>query len=240
MTYTAMKSQKEIWQNEHIRQETFTRMHSDRPSGPIPGFVAFLEERGCTPELTRILDIGCGKGRNSIWLASKGFDVVGVDFTSEAIEEASRRNSGRFKNLKFAVADLIDEWPYPDDYYQAIIDCNTTICIPNPGRARALAEAYRVLRPGGYYLFYGIGPTALTTKSPGPEPNSAIFPKTGKFEKQYSKEELLSTYNDYKVVRLDEQTGSDLIEGKEIVYSMWVGIFQALHPSGVGGSKLER
>lgn len=223
-----MKSQKEIWQDEHVCQETFTRMHSDKPSGPIPDFVALLKETGLRPELTRILDVGCGKGRNSIWLASQGFEVVGVDFVAEAIGEANKRNNGLFKKMRFEVADLTEKWPFPDNTFHAIVDCNTTICIPEPGRATAVAEAHRVLKPGGYYLFYGIGPTELVSKSPGPEPNSAIFPRTGKFEKQYTKDELLATYKDFKVVRIDEQIGSDLIEGKEITYSMWVAVFQSL------------
>lgn len=220
------RSQREIWREEHVKQETFNRIHSDKPSGPIPGFVDFLKERGLSPERTKILDIGCGKGRNSIWLASQGYSVVGVDFVQEAIDEATKRNGGRFKDLKFEVVDLTERWSYGDGTFDVITDCNSTICVLNPGRQIAIAEAHRVLKPDGYYLFYGVSRTPFVDKSPGPEPDSAIFPRTGKFEKQYTEEELRSAYSDYRIVKLESQTGSDLIEGKEITYSMWVGVFQ--------------
>jgi len=222
-----MKTQKEIWQDEHIKQATFNRMHSNRPSSPVKILVGFLKGRGYLPSQTYILDLGCGKGRNSIYLASEGFKGLGVDFVKEAIREARKRRSNRLqKNLQFEVLDLTGEWPYSDSSFDAIIDCNVTTCIPSPGRERAIAEAYRVLNPGGYYLFYGTASREPLVQLQGPEPNSVIFPDSGKFEKQYTREELLNTYVNFKFIKLDTKAGGDLIGGKETAYSMWVGLFQ--------------
>jgi len=220
------RSQKEIWIEEHVKQETFTRIHSDKPSGPVPEFIKFVQEQGFVPDHTNVLDLGCGKGRNSIWVASQGFNVTGTDFAPQAIEEARKRIPGQLNNVHFEVIDLTEVWPYKDGSFQMIMDCNTTICVPNPGRRIAIEEAHRVLIPGGYYLFYGVARTPFVDKSPGPEPNSAIFPRTGKFEKQYTEEELRVAYSDFKTVSLDTITGTDIIEGKEIAYSMWVATFQ--------------
>jgi SAM-dependent methyltransferase len=219
-------TQKEIWKQEHLTQETFTRIHSDQPSYPLPLFVGFLKEMGEQVGPARILDIGCGKGRNSIWLASQGFDVVGVDFAEEAVSAARDRSGERFGNLHFGVMDLTETWEIGNNSFDAIIDCNCTICIPEPGRTHAIYEAMRVLRPGGYYLFYGVARTPFVDKSPGPEPNSAIFPRTGKFEKQYTEEELTKAYQGFRKVYLGSNEGKDIIEGKEISYSMWVGLFR--------------
>jgi len=41
----------------------------------------------------RALDIGCGLGRNSRWLANAGFSVIGVDMAAYALEEATRRST---------------------------------------------------------------------------------------------------------------------------------------------------
>ena len=221
-----MKSQKEVWSEEHLTQKTFTRIHSNKPSGPIPGFIKYIKKQGYLPRLIKVLDLGCGKGRNSIWVASQGLSITGVDFAPEAIDEAIKRANGRFNNLKFKVVDLTEKWPYRDDSFLAVMDCNTTICIPSPGRQNSVTEAFRVLRPGGFYLFYGVGRTSSVNKSPGSEPNSTIFTGSGKFEKQYTEKELRSTYKDFKIMRLEMRIGSDLIEGKNITYSMWVGLFQ--------------
>ena len=97
--------------------------------------------------------------------------------------------------------------------------------IPEPGRSKPIKEAYRVLKPGGYYLFYGIAPTEILHQFPGPEPNSAIFSKTGKFEKKYSEEELKGAYKKFDLVNLEKVKGSDVIEGKLIEYFIWVAVF---------------
>lgn len=220
------KSQRKIWREEHVKQETFVRLHSDKPSGPIPNFIRFVQEQGHIPKDTKVLDIGCGKGRNSIWVASQGFSVTGIDFAPEAVEEATRRAETSDQRVDFKVMDITEQWPYEDSSFQVILDCNSTICISLPGRQVAAEEAYRVLVPKGLYLFYGIARTPFVDKSPGQEPNSAVFPRTGKFEKQYTEEELRETYKSFEVVALDSVMGSDLIEGKEITYSMWVATFK--------------
>lgn len=220
-----MKSQKAVWQDEHLEQSTFTRMHGDKPSSPVIDFVKLLLTDGISPHKYNVLDIGCGKGRNSIWLSLQGFHVTGIDFVEEAINEAEKRANG-LKNVVFKTVDLVLKWPFQDESFDAIIDCNTTICIPSAGRLNAINEAYRVLEPGGYYLFYGVGPTKFLDKAPGPEPHSALYPKTGKFEKQYTKKELLDEYSKFKCIQLKEKQSSDIIEGYEITYSMWIATFQ--------------
>ncbi len=99
-----MGTQREIWQQEHISPETFVRIHSDTPSGPVVRFVDFLKENGVELEHARVLDIGCGKGRNSIFLAKKGIGVVGIDFVPEAVADAESRVGE--EHIEFRVMDL--------------------------------------------------------------------------------------------------------------------------------------
>lgn len=221
-----MASQREIWRAEHINPAIFTKIHSGKPSQPVVDFAQFLQEQGLVPAKTRILDIGCGKGRNAIYLASVGYRTWGIDFITEAIIAAKARAGNIQSEAQFETVDLTTRWPYQDGEFRAVIDCNTTIDIPNPGRSVAVSEAYRVLRSDGYYLFYGVGPTPLRDQPLGPEPNSIYFVKTGKFEKQYTKKELLETYAAFKVVSLEEVQGSDMIEGQLQHYPLWVAIFR--------------
>jgi len=220
-----IESQRKVWRNEHINREMFTRIHSEKPSGPIPDFVRFIKEKGLITNKTELLNIGCGKGRNSIWLASKGFNVTGVDFAPEAIKEA-RKRAKKITNIKFKNLDISKKWPYKNESFGIIIDCFSTMCIPSEGRKNAINESLRVLKTNGYFLFYAIGKTSLVDKSPGPEVNSAIFPKTGKFEKQYEESEIKDEYRNFKIISLKNDIGNDIIEGKEFIYPLWVGIFQ--------------
>lgn len=55
----------------------------------------------------RALDIGCGTGTNSVWLAQQGFDVVGIDLAPLAIERAAQRAQAAGVKVQFAAADVL-------------------------------------------------------------------------------------------------------------------------------------
>lgn len=63
--------------------------------------------RGDFPRPARLLDIGCGNGAISAWLARQGYSVLGIDFARAAIKRASER-FGDVPGLTFAVVDACD------------------------------------------------------------------------------------------------------------------------------------
>ncbi|MFD5745770.1 class I SAM-dependent methyltransferase [Streptomyces sp. NPDC127033] len=98
----------------------------------------------------RVLDIGCGGGMAVKLLserASQGF-VAGVDYAPEMVRQSVRRNvdgvaAGR---VEFKQGDA-GELPYEDASFDQVSAIETFYFWPDP--MRGLAEAYRVLRPGG-------------------------------------------------------------------------------------------
>ncbi len=56
----------------------------------------------------RAVDLGCGTGANSVWLAQKGFDVTAVDISSLAIEAARKRATDAGVDVEFVCADVLD------------------------------------------------------------------------------------------------------------------------------------
>lgn len=79
----------------------------------------------------KVVDIGCGKGRNSIFFAKKGFEVYGMDYIQTALSIAQDlaaqynvANRTRFYN------ESIDAvWPFPDNFFDVAIDCFSSIDI---------------------------------------------------------------------------------------------------------------
>lgn len=55
------------------------------------------------------VDIACGEGRNAVWLASQGWEVTGVDFSSVALEKARALAQGREVEVDWRLAD-VREW----------------------------------------------------------------------------------------------------------------------------------
>jgi SAM-dependent methyltransferase len=69
----------------------------------------------------RILDLACGKGRHSIYLAKKGFDVTGLDISPKSISYASQFENSK---LSFYVHDM--RKPFRINYYNIVLNMFTS------------------------------------------------------------------------------------------------------------------
>jgi SAM-dependent methyltransferase len=56
----------------------------------------------------RALELGCGTGTNSVWLAQHGFNVTGIDLAPLAVEQAEKRAHAAAASVHFIVADVLD------------------------------------------------------------------------------------------------------------------------------------
>jgi SAM-dependent methyltransferase len=109
---------------------------------------ALLAFEGLSP----VIDIGCGNGRNAIYLASKGCLIEAVDASSVALDELRVRASeiGVLDRISTRNTVLEAHWPYPSDRFGLALDAYVS-CHLIDDRARDLfrTQARRVLRTGG-------------------------------------------------------------------------------------------
>jgi len=96
----------------------------------------------------KILDLGCGTGRHSIFLARQGFNVYALDVSKTGVEITKKKAESFNLDIKFKVRDMKD-LPYSNNYFDAVI------CIFVLGHGllndnkKAVEEIYRVLKPNG-------------------------------------------------------------------------------------------
>lgn len=100
----------------------------------------------------RAIDLGCGAGNHSVWLASRGFDVTGVDLADAAIELARARAAEAGVSCAFQVADLIAGVDGLGGDYDFAFEWEVLHHVLPADRERYLANVASLLAPGGRYL----------------------------------------------------------------------------------------
>jgi len=111
--------------------------------------------KGRLPPGTRLLDAGCGGGRNLVYFLRAGFEVYGVDESAESISRVRRLAAALNPALpagNFAVA-AVEQMPLPDDHFGAVLSSAVLHFARDREHFRAmLGEMWRVLRPGGLFF----------------------------------------------------------------------------------------
>ncbi|WP_024795711.1 class I SAM-dependent methyltransferase [Tomitella biformata] len=122
----------------------------------------------------RAIDIGCGEGRNALWLATRGWQVEGLDFSAAALEKAAATTADApaavLERLTWTCADLRAA-PLGADVDLALI---VYIHLPADERAQLLRRAQDALAPGGALLVLGHHVRNLAEGVGGPQ-NAAIL-----------------------------------------------------------------
>ena len=111
--------------------------------------------KGRLPPGTRMLDAGCGRGRNLVYFLRAGYEVFGVDRSAEAISQARGLAATLNPALpaeNFVVA-AIEELPFPAGHFGAVISSAVLHFARDEQHFRAmLGEMWRVLGPGGLFF----------------------------------------------------------------------------------------
>jgi 2-polyprenyl-6-hydroxyphenyl methylase / 3-demethylubiquinone-9 3-methyltransferase len=96
-----------------------------------------------------VLDLGCGAGFLSNYLAARGHTVTGIDTTTENLAVAKLHDASG--NVAYVTADAC-ALPFPDASFDAVCAMDLLEHVEEPHRL--IAEASRVLRPGGRFVFH--------------------------------------------------------------------------------------
>ena len=124
----------------------------------------------CKPLLPRTgkaLAVADGEGRNGVWLAQQGLDVLSIDFSPAALAKARALAAENNVAIAFEEAD-VHAWPYPEETFDVVAEIFTQFSSPDQ-RVQKWAGMLRALKRGGLLIVCGYTPKQLDYNTGGPK-----------------------------------------------------------------------
>ena len=97
----------------------------------------------------RVLDLGCGEGRDSVFLAEQGRDVIGVDLSLDGLRKAARLAENRGVRVQWVCAALPD-LPVRG-LFDLVYSCGSIHYVARADRGALFARLRELTRPGGHH-----------------------------------------------------------------------------------------
>ena len=127
-------------------------LFGDRPSTPALWAADLFEREG----VARLLELGCGPGRDSLFFARRGFQVTALDYSQAAVElvTAKAAAAGLAPCLAASRQDVRDPLPFADSAFDACFShMLCCMALTNAQIESLMRETLRVLRPGGIDVY---------------------------------------------------------------------------------------
>lgn len=154
---------------------------------------AFLvSQQGLLKPGMSCLAVADGEGRNGVWLAGHGLDVLSVDASSVAQEKARKLAQQRGVEVKFEQIDL-SQWAWGENRFDMVAAIFIQFAPPDL-REKMFAHMKRCLKPGGLLLLQGYTPRQLHYRTGGPS----------QAENLYTEALLRSAFDDMEILHLRE------------------------------------
>jgi SAM-dependent methyltransferase len=100
----------------------------------------------------KAIDLGCGAGNYAVYLAARGFEVTGVDFSPTAIAIAKQNAERKGLKCNFFVANLLDWLPEINQTWDFAYDWGLLHHISGRHRKKYVSNVFRILNPRSKYL----------------------------------------------------------------------------------------
>jgi len=146
------------WFEEWFDSPLYEKLYSNRDEKDAASLADLIEEVIPVSAYRNVLDLGCGRGRHSITLAQRGYQVTGIDLSNKAIEKAKRiAGQKNLNNVKFFVRDMRDPLP---KQFDAIVNLFTTFgyFLEDEENRRVLRNTGKMLNQGGILFLDYLNP----------------------------------------------------------------------------------
>lgn len=148
----------------------------------------------------KALSLADGEGRNGVWLAEQGLDVLSTDISPNALKKVAALARQRGVAISTELADLT-RWRWPEAAFDVVAAIFIQFTDP-PERKQVFAGITRALKPGGLLLLHGYRPEQIAFGTGGP-PNA---------ERCYTRADLEQAFANFSSIEIAEYD-RELTEG---------------------------
>lgn len=194
---------------EYLRNKLITG--GSQPQTAFLAYLKYLRKLGVDTQSMKVLDLGCGNGRNSIYLASLGNEVIGFEFSKNALKIAEKRTREANVLVKYINHNIGAPYPLEDNSIDLVIDVTASNSLSESKRMVYLEEVHRVLKPEGHFFVRALlkdgdkNAKNLLKISPGKEADTYFMKEIGITERVFAMSDFETLYGKYfdikKVIR---------------------------------------
>lgn len=139
----------------------------------------------------RVLELGCGEGRDGVFFATCGFDVTGIDVSASGLHKAERLADLCGVKVRWLRGDAAH--CVPDGPFDLVYSCGAIHYVPRDRRARLIQRLKAVTRAGGYH-----GHVVFTDRT--------IYVEKGERIDYFTPGELSRAYSGWLILRCEQAT----------------------------------
>jgi ubiquinone/menaquinone biosynthesis C-methylase UbiE len=220
-------NQQTAWNNEYRNAQGVPTSTRTTPSSAVKKLLDYIAKH--EPNLGKeVIDLGCGIGRNALYLAKQGYHVMAVDFAESAIEKfrIMLEDKPEADNIQLQQLNLAETLPFSDNSFDVATDIVTTMTL-TPDELPALEkELRRVIKPKGLFLTYVLSDDDGFLAATNPGGISTTVETSGITDNYFTEEYLKKIYKEWEILVLDKVEKTDHFYDKNYTRRIWWMLLQ--------------
>jgi SAM-dependent methyltransferase len=217
-----------IWEREYQSPQLVTK--DEKPQKDTLRFLKFLKkEEKIELHGLRVLDLGCGAGRNSNYLAGLGNNVSGFEISRTALSLAKSRAKDAGVEVDYLLQNMGERYPFAKETFDILLDVTSSNSLNEKEREVYLLETFRVLKNGGYFFVKALckdgdkNAKELLKKFTGGELEKYINKDMWIIDRVCNEKDLKNAYLKYfQIIHLEKKTSYTRFKNQSYKRNFWL------------------